>query len=111
MKKHQKTYLRIFSIFALVSVLSLQLLPTPVAKADQITNRKLTLLANGTTGGSLAGGTVNHEFSFTLPTSASVGSIRFLYCTTASGSCTTPAGLSTSGATLGVDNLWISRCQ
>ncbi len=70
------------------------------AYAAQITNRSLTLLAGATDGGSKAGGVVNHLFSFTLPGGSNVGSIQFLYCTTASGTCTTPTGLVTTAATL-----------
>jgi hypothetical protein len=45
--------------------------------------------------------------SFTLPTTASVGSIQFKYCTLAAApsvTCTTPAGLSTTSATLGSES-------
>jgi hypothetical protein len=74
--------------------------------ANQITARSLTLQAGVTDGGSKAGGVVNHFFQFTLPAvgNPSVGSIKFLYCTTAIGSCTTPAGLSTTGITMGSQN-------
>jgi hypothetical protein len=71
------------------------------AYAAQITNRKLTLQAGATDGGSKPGGVVNHLFNFTLPTTGNVASIKFEYCTTASGSCTVPTGLSTAAATLG----------
>lgn len=70
-----------------------------------ITNRSLTLQSGATDGGSLPSGVVNHYFQFTLQSTAanSLGSIRFLYCTTAgaiSDPCTTPAGLTTtSGST------------
>ena len=72
------------------------------ASTAQITNRSLTLVANGTTGGSLAGGVVKHHFQFTVPSvgNTNIGSIKFLYCTTASGACTTPTGLVTTTATL-----------
>lgn len=68
--------------------------------AAQIINRSLTLQAGATDGGSKAGGTVKHLFTFTLPSNTSVGSIKFEYCTIASGTCTTPTGLVTTGATL-----------
>lgn len=69
--------------------------------ADQITGRKLTLQAGTTDGGSMPGGVVRHQFDFTIPTTGSVGSIKFEYCTTASGgTCTTPTGLVTTAATL-----------
>ncbi len=71
------------------------------AFAAQITPRTLTLQANGATGGSKASGVVNHVFNFTVPTTASVGSIKFEYCTTAAGACTMPLGLVTTSATMG----------
>ncbi len=39
-------------------------------------------------------------FTFTIATTANIGSIGFQYCTTASGACTIPAGLDTTAATL-----------
>jgi hypothetical protein len=71
------------------------------AQAAQITDRNLVLESQGATGGSLPGGTVGHRFNFTTATTGNVGSIQFLYCTIASGSCTTPTGLDTTGATIG----------
>ena len=71
------------------------------ANAAQITNRNLVLTSQGSTGGSLPGGTVGHRFNFTTATTNNVGSIQFLYCTIASGTCTTPTGLDTSSATIG----------
>ncbi len=71
------------------------------ASAAQITARSLTLVAGTTDGGSKIGGVVNHLFTFTLPTTGNVGSIQFLYCTTASvTACVTPSGLITTTATL-----------
>jgi len=72
-----------------------------VASAAQITSRSLTLQAGATDGGSKPGGVVNHLFSFSIPSTASVGSIQFLYCTLAAGVCTTPTGLDTTAATMG----------
>lgn len=71
--------------------------------AAQITDRSLTLLTgSGGDGGSMPGGTVNHSFAFTLPTSASIGSIRFEYCTIATQeACVAPTGLNTSAAVFG----------
>lgn len=72
--------------------------------AGDITQRSLTLQA-GTDGGSAPGGEVNHFFQFTVPTTATeIASIEFLYCTTASGNCTTPTGLDTTGASLGSES-------
>lgn len=72
--------------------------------AAQITTRSLTLQAGATDGGSKPGGVVNHAFAFTIPTTGNVGSIQFLYCTTAAGTCTTPTGLSTTAATMGTQS-------
>jgi hypothetical protein len=77
--------------------------------ANQITTRSLTLQTGPSPafdGGSKAGGVVDHYFQFTLPAvgGPSVGSIKFLYCTTAVGTCTTPAGLDTTNATYGSES-------
>lgn len=75
--------------------------------AANITSRSLTLQPGATDGGSKPGGTVNNLFTFTLPTTGTqINSIKFQYCTTADididgGTCTTPHGLSTTGATMG----------
>jgi len=71
------------------------------ASAAQITNRSLTLQAGATEGGSKAGAVVNHLFAFTLPGGSNVGSIKFEYCTTATGgACVMPTGMVTNtGAT------------
>jgi hypothetical protein len=71
------------------------------ADAAQITNRSLTLQAGASDGGAKPGGIVNHLFNFNLVSGSNVGSIQFLYCTTASGTCTMPTGLDTTAATLG----------
>ena len=88
-------------IAVVVLGLALQIIGSESAAAAQITTRSLTLQGVGTTGGSDPGGTVNHLFTFNLPTTGTLGSISFTYCTTASGTCTAPTGLDTSGVTLG----------
>lgn len=74
---------------------------SPAAYAAQITLRSLTLQAGASDGGSKPGGVVNHQFTFTIPTSGNIGSIKFEYCTIASGTCDVPTGLVTTAATLG----------
>ncbi len=77
--------------------------------AAQITTRSLTLQAGGSDGGSKPGGVVKHKFDFTSPTGTAVGSVQFLYCTTASGgACTTPTGLLTTSATISAGTGWAS---
>lgn len=93
----------VFAVFVIALALILQAFFVPSVSAAQITNRKLTLQAgSGGNGGSMPGGIVNHFFEFTLPTSGSVGSIKFEYCTTAANSivsptCITPTDLDTTG--------------
>jgi hypothetical protein len=103
-----KTFIRItrpLSIAALlVFSLIFAMLEPSMASAAQITSRSLTLQAGATDGGSKPGGVVNHLFAFTLPTAGNVGSIQFLYCTTAAGACTTPTGLVTTSATMGTQS-------
>ena len=72
------------------------------ASAAQITNRKLDLIGTGTDGGSKPGGTVNHKFTFDIPTGGTLGSIKFEYCTTASvEACVAPTNMNAAGATFG----------
>jgi hypothetical protein len=98
--KTKRVPLLIGFVFLLAIVAAV--LPQPeTASAAQITSRSLTLQAGATDGGSKPGGVVNHLFSFTVATTGNVGSIKFEYCTTASGACTTPTGLVTTSATLG----------
>jgi hypothetical protein len=99
---------RAFSILLLFAVVIAQaIIPLNTAHAAQITARKLTLQASddGLTGGSKPGGTVNHAFEFTVPSTTPIGSIQIQYCTTPADvgalTCTPPAGLDTSTATLG----------
>jgi len=53
---------------------------------------------------SQAGVVATHTIAFTTATRASIGSIGFLFCTSAVGACVTPAGLITTAATLVAEN-------
>lgn len=102
----QKTPLsiRIASFVAIAGILAAHFITLiPNVSAAQIVNRSLTLQAGaGGDGGAEPGGVVRHLFDFDIATTGNIGSIQFLYCTTASGTvCTTPTGLSTTAATLG----------
>lgn len=102
MKKQKVSLLRVSAAALLVAVVAFQaIVPAHRASAAQITDRSLTLQANGNNGGSNPGVAVHHLFNFTVPTGGNVGSIKFEYCTLAAGTCTTPTGLSTTAATLG----------
>lgn len=93
-------------VFVFATVASAYVAPS--AFASQINTRSLTLQPIGSVGGSTPGGVVNHAFQFTLPNvgTPNVGSIKFLYCTTAAdptggSACVAPTGMSVTGATLG----------
>ena len=101
--KQTKKFLALLGVATLLAGIAVQLVPPKHAAAAQISNRSLTLQAGASDGGSKAGGVVNHLFNFTVP-GGNVGSIQFLYCTTASGACTTPTGLDTTSAALGSEN-------
>jgi hypothetical protein len=88
-------------VLVMMSWVILAAFPIGQASAAQITSRSLTLQGVGTNGGSQVNVSANHQFAFNIPTSGTLGSIRFQYCTTASGSCTAPTSLDTSSATLG----------
>jgi hypothetical protein len=100
----KRLYPVLMAAVLLTATISVALQPN-AAYAAQITVRSLTLQAGASDGGSKPGGTVNHFYQFTLPAvgNPSVGSIQFLYCTLASGTCTTPTGLVTTSATLGAE--------
>ena len=104
-----KKFFRISLSVLLIAASIVPILSNNSVYADQITVRSLTLQDGaGGDGGSMTSGVVNHEFNFTLPNvgDQSVGSIKFEYCTTASGSCTIPTGLITNGGstTLGYES-------
>ena len=65
-----------------------------MASATQITARTVTL------GSSAPSAVTTYAFGFTVPTNTAVKSASFTACTTASGTCTTPAGFSITGSTL-----------
>ncbi len=93
------------------------LLQSRAVGAAQITTRSLLLQSgdsHGTSGskvidgGSTPGGIVRHHFTFTLPSTGNLGSIKFTYCTqpgAISDPCTAPTGLSVASATLETDTL------
>ncbi|HRJ05975.1 MAG TPA: hypothetical protein PK096_00185 [Candidatus Saccharibacteria bacterium] len=103
-KTPQQSLFSVMAVVLLVLALVLQTFLAPTVSAAQITDRKLTLQAGASDGGSKPGGVVNHLFNFTVPTTGNVGSIKFEYCTLAAGTCTTPTGLSTTSATLGSES-------
>jgi len=88
--------LSLLTALLFMGAIAFLLVPPNQVSAAQITSRSLTLQAGATDGGSMPGGVVNHVFAFTVGTTASIGSIQFLYCTLAAGACVTPTGLDTT---------------
>ena len=76
----------------LLSVLTISL--TGQVQAAQITGRSLTL------GSSVASASTTYTFTFTVPSATVLQSFEAEACTTASGSCSTPSGFSSSSSTL-----------
>ena len=70
------------------------LLPLQTISAAQLAPASVTL------GSSAPSATTTEAFSVKVATTNNVGSIGMQYCTTASGTCTTPTGFSSSSATL-----------
>lgn len=70
------------------------ILTTARSGASQITNRTLTL------GSSVASASTTYTLTFTVPSSTVIKSFAADICTTASGTCTTPAGFSNAASTL-----------
>ena len=103
----KRVFVVVSSLFIVGTVLVSAFPPTTAYAAGQITKRSLTL-QDGTDPGSMPGGVVKHLFTFTLPSTTMIKSIKFQYCTTADidvgGTCTTPNGLSTTSATLGTQS-------
>jgi hypothetical protein len=89
-----------FTVWLIVVSLSIALIPTVPASAAQITSRSLTLAS------SASNATTTHTYKFTVASGTAIQSVRFQYCTTATGTCVTPNAWVNTGATLGtVTNL------
>jgi len=97
----KKVFIRSLGVlFLLFAVVTSQVLNFTTASAGKIYDRSLTLIAGPTDGGSKAGSIAHHLFEFTLPSSGTVGSLEFLYCTSSAGACLMPPGLVTTNTTL-----------
>lgn len=94
MKISRKTF-EIFSRRRLAEVLVATLLLAPITtQAAGLAPRSVQVGSSG------QGVTTNYVINATTATAASIGSIGFQICTTATGACTVPAGVVTTGATL-----------
>lgn len=81
-------------VFAAIAVAIVSIAGAVPVSADQLITRSVTL------GTSAITTSTTHKFDFTTAKTANIGSIKFEYCTAASGTCTKPAGLTTTSATL-----------
>lgn len=87
---------KFFMLLAAIVLLLQFLLPISVsAAAGTLTPRKVTLGSSA-----ISGSDREHKYDFTLSGTDNLGSIKFEYCTAASGACGTVTGLDTDGATL-----------
>lgn len=80
-----------------ILVFGSSLLLGPSAAAETVTNRSVILSSNQPSV------SASHDFSFTVPTTADIGSIKFEYCANSSSFykvCVPPDGLDVSAATL-----------
>ena len=93
MKKQKQINIR-RALLSLVLAAAVTLWNWQYTAAATLTARTLTL------GSSAASAVTTHKFDFTVASTNSVGSIKFQYCTTPSGSCTKPTNLTTTSATL-----------
>jgi hypothetical protein len=95
--KYIHTQLRLKRLVQYVIIISLGLsvLPLSSTSAAQITNRSLTLAS------SVSNATTTHTYKFNTVSGTAIQSIRFQYCTTATGACTVPNSWVNTGATLG----------
>jgi hypothetical protein len=93
--------IRKFSTQIAIVGLILSVFPGGLAQASQITARSLTL------GSPISAASTTHKFTFTVVSATVIKAVRFQYCTTATGTCTNPAGpWANTGGTLGtVSNL------
>lgn len=84
-------------LLMLIMALNLAVMIQPVARADITTNRSITLST------AVPSAIANHLFNFSLPSSASIGSIVFEYCANSPliyYACVPPPGLNVNAAVL-----------
>src|SRR3989338_5021326 len=80
---------------AIAFMLQLFMPLTVFAAAGTLTSRKITLGSSA-----ISGTDREHKYDFTLSGTDNLGSIKFEYCTAASGACGTVTGLDTDAATI-----------
>lgn len=96
-----RTHKSRIAVVLIITVCSLGLLPyKSLVQAGTFTPAKLTI------SDSRAGNTgTTYAFAYTTTVTTSIKQVNVVFCTTASGACTTPTGIDTTGATRDSDNL------
>jgi hypothetical protein len=89
----QNVLLKRISIAFVAMAFIMAQLPSSVFAAG-LTARKVTLTS------SAVSASTSHKFDFTTATTSDIGSIKYEYCTTASGACVTPTGINASSASI-----------
>ena len=82
-------------ILSAMLLVSMMASAVPTASAASLTSMSLTLSSSEPDAAA-----VTHTFALTTATSGTIKGMEFEYCTTGSGACTTPTGLSTTGASI-----------
>ncbi len=96
-----RSYRSRIALVLIITIYSLGLLPYhSLVQAGTFTPAKVTI------SDSRAGNTATtYAFAFTTSVTTSIKQLDVLFCTTASGACTTPTGIVTTGATRASDNV------
>jgi len=98
-KRRFGQFISVLLVLGLISI-SFASFITPKVQAGTFTPAKVTI------SDSRAGNaSTTYDFAFTTTVTDSIKQLNVVFCTTASGACTTPTGMDTTGATRASDNL------
>lgn len=90
-----------FKFIGLVSLITLILATVTMPFVIPARAASLTSASTTITDSRAGQASVGHTFNFTTATTGTIATVRIQYCTTASGTCTTPTGLVTTGGSQG----------
>ncbi len=92
---------RFLAYILIIAVCSLSMFPfSSIVQAGTLTPAKVTI------SDSRAGNaSTTYDFAFTTSVTTSIKQLNVVFCTTASGACSTPTGIDTTGATRASDNV------
>ncbi len=89
------------AVVLIVTLCSLGLFPfSTLVQAGTFTPAKVTISDSRASNAS-----TTYDFAFTTSDTSSIKQLDVVFCTTASGACTTPTGMTTTGATRASDNV------